>query len=388
MQVVYERTAYFGIAQMSVEPQEFVHLTLADGAFDPFYDEARYVSVMARQFLLQHCGYIYLQRSVLGHADMLIGMCKFNYCAFFLQIGFTARGFLYFCEIIVIRNLMVKGISGWSASLGATLKSLVKMAVQSRRTTVGKRDVAMADSLIILGNGPSLRDTISDYPDLLVRYPLLAVNFAANTPEFLSLKPRYYVLVDPAFFKENPDDNVKTLWWNLGSVVTWRMTLFLPAAEASRVPEEVRRRVDIRKFNPVGVGGFRWFRHKMYDWGLGMPRPRNVLIPSIMLGMQLGYRRIFITGADHSWSRTLEVNDRNEVVSIQPHFYTDDRKELDRVAAIYRNVRLHEIMYSFHVAFKSYFDIEKYARGRGVEIYNATPGSFIDAFARRQLRDI
>ncbi len=343
---------------------------------------------MARQFLLQHCGYIYLQRSVLGHADMLIGMCKFNYCAFFLQIGFTARGFLYFCEIIVIRNLMVKGISGWSASLGATLKSLVKMAVQSRRTTVGKRDVAMADSLIILGNGPSLRDTISDYPDLLVRYPLLAVNFAANTPEFLSLKPRYYVLVDPAFFKENPDDNVKTLWWNLGSVVTWRMTLFLPAAEASRVPEEVRRRVDIRKFNPVGVGGFRWFRHKMYDWGLGMPRPRNVLIPSIMLGMQLGYRRIFITGADHSWSRTLEVNDRNEVVSIQPHFYTDDRKELDRVAAIYRNVRLHEIMYSFHVAFKSYFDIEKYARGRGVEIYNATPGSFIDAFARRQLRDI
>ena len=46
---------------------------------------------------------------------------------------------------------------------------------------------------------------------------------------------------------------------------------------------------------------------------------------------------------------------------------------------------LHDILLSFHIAFRAYFDVEDYARHRGIKIYNATPGSFIDAFERREL---
>lgn len=278
-------------------------------------------------------------------------------------------------------------MSKWVENLGASVKSVVKMALQSRKNTVGRLDTDMSGTLIILGNGPSLKNTIEEYPHVLGEHPLTAVNFAANTPEFRRLTPRYYVLVDPAFFGTNPPENVKTLWRNLSSEITWKMTLFVPVSAARVIPPEVRRQVEVRTFNPVGVEGFEWLRHKAYASGAGMPRPRNVLIPSIMIGMALGYKRIFIVGADHSWTRTLEVNERNEVVSIQPHFYADDKKELDRVAAIYRNVKLHEIMYSFHVAFKAYFDIVRYARKKGVEIYNATPVSFIDAFDRLPLSE-
>lgn len=116
-----------------------------------------------------------------------------------------------------------------------------------------------------------------------------------------------------------------------------------------------------------------------------MPRPRNVLIPSIMIGIWLGYKEIYVVGADHTWSKTLEVDANNTVISVQPHFYEDNKAEAARVASVYADVKLHEIMYSFHVAFKAYHQIEDFARKMGVNIYNATPGSFIDAFRRRDI---
>ncbi len=119
-----------------------------------------------------------------------------------------------------------------------------------------------------------------------------------------------------------------------------------------------------------------------------MPRPRNVLIPSIMIAVKMGYKNIYVAGADHSWTKTLSVNDRNEVVSIQPHFYKEDEKEERRIRTDYLRYPLHQILYSFYVAFRSYFTIQRYAESQGVKIYNVTPGSFIDAFPRTTLSEL
>ena len=128
--------------------------------------------------------------------------------------------------------------------------------------------------------------------------------------------------------------------------------------------------------------------HPIYDWGWAMPRPRNVLIPSIMSLMREGFKEIVLIGADHNWSKTLWVTDRNCVVSVQPHFYKDDDKELRRAEEIFKNVRLHEVYENYAIAFKSYFYVKAYAECCGVKILNATPGSFIDAFPRLHLRDL
>ena len=272
--------------------------------------------------------------------------------------------------------------AGGVARLGSSVKSLVKMALQSRRC--GVKAVAREDeALVVMGNGPSLRQTIDTERDELKRHRLLAVNFAANAPEFDELRPDFYVLSDPVFFRDMDNENVKLLWRNLGSVTDWDMTLLVPADAV--VPVELPATVRVERFNAVGVEGFAGLERWAFRKGLGMPRPRNVLIPSIMMGMALGFKRIYVVGADHSWSRTLEVTDENVVVSVQPHFYEDNAAEHARVASVYKDVRLHEIMYSFYVAFKSYFAIRSYADACGVRIFNSTPGSFIDAFERRGL---
>lgn len=262
------------------------------------------------------------------------------------------------------------------------------MALLSRRPT-SLKGMAEGERVFILANGPSLAEALAKDMDFLRTVPTMAVNFAAIAPSFNQLRPRYYVLADPHFFAERPDDaNLVALRQALTGA-DWPMTLFVPARYASIARELYGAPATrIARFNAVGVEGFDGLCRAAYGSGLGMPRPRNVLIPSLMLAIRMGYKEIVVLGADHSWTKTLSVTDDNEVVSIQPHFYADSGEEQSRIRHEYRSYRLHTIMESFAIAFKSYHDIAAYARRRGVSIINATPSSFIDAFERRSLDDL
>lgn len=241
--------------------------------------------------------------------------------------------------------------------------------------------------VIVMGNGPSLRGVIEKERDALMSADRMAVNFAANAPEFASLSPQYYILADPHFFCGlDKDPNVARLWKNLAAV-TWPMTLWLPARYrkiSAALRMSLPKNVEVKWFNLTPGEGGGALTRRLIDAGLVMPRPRNVLIPAIMCAMREGYKEIELVGADHSWLQSLWVDDANRVVSVQPHFYKDDKKELDRVATEYAGYHLHDILYSMVVAFRSYFDIRRYADRRGVHIVNSTPGSYIDAFDRRR----
>lgn len=266
--------------------------------------------------------------------------------------------------------------------LGATVKSLIKVAITGGGGKIKPHNHDKA--LIILGNGPSLSKNLERDKTILQTTDSLAVNFAANTPAYKGVKPKYYVLADPHFFNLSEDENVTRLMENL-ELTTWRMTLFVPIGAAIPEPILSNRNISVIYFSMTGFESFSTIENIAFTRGWGMPRPRNVLIPSIMLGLRLGYKDIYIAGADHSWTATLSVDEENNVVSVQPHFYSDDEKETQRVKSVYRNIKLHEILESFSIAFKSYHRIRRYADHIGAHIYNSTPGSFIDAFERKPL---
>lgn len=259
------------------------------------------------------------------------------------------------------------------------IKSIVKFLMSPRRATVHPKQ--RLTPLIILGNGPSLADVIANCSKELESHPLLAVNFAANAPEFTKLRPEFYVLADPHFFRNTTDPNVSRLMENLNNV-GWEMTLFVPFGAKPKLDNPL---VSIEYFPLKAMEGPAWFRHLMFRRRLGMPRPRNVLIPSLMIGIWLGFKEIYVCGADHSWLRTLSVNDRNEVVSIQPHFYKEDSRELERQRIDYLRIPLHQVLESQMVAFRAYHTLQEFVNHEGITIYNATEGSFIDAFPRKTL---
>ena len=265
----------------------------------------------------------------------------------------------------------------------STLKAIGKTIILSRscRITPKAHDKSR---LIILGNGPSLNRTISEHLETLRHSDLMAVNFAAKADIFFELKPRYYVLADPHFFDNDSDPNVVALLENLKRI-DWPMTLFIPRSARKCRFQQSLDNLSIEYYNAVGIEGNSAVCHALFHSGRAMPRPRNVLIPSIMIAIWLGYKEIYLTGADHNWTKTLSVDDDNNVVSIQPHFYEEDRRETERVRVSYMQYPLHRIVHSFYLAFRAYHEIASFAKSVGVKIYNATPGSFIDAFPRKSL---
>lgn len=288
------------------------------------------------------------------------------------------------------------GIIDFGRKAWESVLTVGKVALKSRsalRHPRGNTELPhrpVGGSVIVMGNGPSLRDVISEQREQLMQYTRMAVNFAANAPEFFELKPAHYILADPHFFTGvESDPNVRKLWDHL-SKADWGMTLHIPAQMRNKMDGIMNqlsgdRKPRIEYFNMTPADGFDDLCHLLFRNGLAMPRPRNVLIPAIMQAMAIGYDEIYIVGADHTWPHSLYVDDRNRVVTVQPHFYKDNEEELDRVAEAYAGVRIHEVLQSMAIAFRSYHQIRKFADKTGVKIFNATKGSLIDAFMRKPL---
>ena len=275
-------------------------------------------------------------------------------------------------------------ISSLASDLGSSLASVIKVILLSKGAS-SSSDEGKGKEIVIMGNGPSLRKTIDEDFEWLVSHDLMAVNFAALSPDFFRLRPKYYILADGHFFNSlDKDKNVRKLWETFGNV-SWNMTLLIPSNFRHLVKPLLMHTqgIKLRYFNLTPVEGFKWLSHLFYSAALGMPRPRNVLIPAIMEGIRLGYSKIYLCGADHSWTKTLDVDNENFVVSIQPHFYEDNEEEHKRVRETYKGLRLHDVMGSMVVAFRSYWHIADYAKSKNVEIINATPNSMIDAFPRK-----
>ena len=120
-----------------------------------------------------------------------------------------------------------------------------------------------------------------------------------------------------------------------------------------------------------------------------MPRPHNVLIANIKVAIELKYKQVFLFGADHSWMKEIFVTEDNQVYLTQKHFYDEKTAKADVMYYGTKNERrnIAQVLEKFVHSFNSYYLLNDYAKKSGVEVYNATRGSFIDAFPRIELKN-
>ncbi len=274
----------------------------------------------------------------------------------------------------------------------ASCMSLVKVLVMSR--PVKKMPQALHTDLVILGNGPSLSNFLSQNLDFLENKSILAVNHFVNTDTFSQVKPDYYLINVPEFWTDAVDDDVRQrkeqVLEDLVQKADWDMHLLLgmgaKKSEVWRGLSQKNKHLKIHYFNTTPIDGFVSFKHFCYRKQCGMPRPHNVLIPSLMLAINMKFKNVFITGADHNWMKDLYVAEDNTVFLTQKHFYDAQTATPDVMKNMGKGQRkMHEILIKFVHAFKGYFYIDAYARAQNIKIINITPGSFIDAFRRQKL---
>lgn len=277
-------------------------------------------------------------------------------------------------------------LAKWGSDLNQTMMSLVKIPLLSRRSS--RLPDIKNDELVILANGPSLATTVADHRDFLKGKTLLAVNLFATSPMYEELQPELYLIADPLFWIV--DEKREALFGSIARKTTWPLHFFVPARALSdpkwRPMIEKNPNVTIHIYNTTPIEGFKGFERWVYRKGLGMPRPHNVLIPSIATALRMPFKKIYLAGADHSWLPEITVTDDNEVLMHQKHFYDKNSSKADTVKKEnLDSAHLHTILYHMHVAFKAYFTLDAYAATLGKQIINTTPGSYIDAFKREKL---
>ncbi len=274
--------------------------------------------------------------------------------------------------------------------------SIVKIFLQSKWFNTIKLK-STKKSCIIIGNGPSFNSSIIENKKTIQEHELICVNNFAITDFYDDLKPKYYLLQAPILFQSNENSsplyiNMRDVLFNHIEVKTkWELNLMVPfrAKKSKEFLNLLKQNKFIKAhfFNDIAIEGFDSFIYTCYRLKLGMPRPHNVLIPTIMNAISIGFKEINIIGADHSWLGEISVNNSNEALVNQKHFYDESVSKPEKMQDyISRPRKLHEIIHKFYLTFQGYWIIEKYSKRNQTTIYNASQISMIDAFERRLLK--
>lgn len=242
--------------------------------------------------------------------------------------------------------------------------------------------------LLVLGNGPSLRDALSnitpeDGEDIAV------VNNFCNSSDFLRLHPMWYVFIDPAFFyghkeKERNDLIMSTI--DTMKAITWNMYLLVPKSAYAHVCKIFQgTKVHPVTYAPVSYNGWKAADSILFKLGFSMPPCQNVLIGALGYGMQVGYKSIDLYGADHSWFSEIVVNDDSQLCIVDHHFYENEEIKLKPWRLMDGSIfKMSHFMKCMYIAFSSYDRLAEYARNMNVKIVNYTRNSFIDSFTKNK----
>ena len=245
--------------------------------------------------------------------------------------------------------------------------------------------------IIILGNGPSLKENLENDMNILKKTDTFAVNKFCLTPEFHVLKPKYYLLIDPAFYIKNNTslkflELQKSIFDSFIKEIDWDMTLFIPVRTDMKDNwnnlKSYNKHITIRYINNNVATGFKSITFLLYKYNVAMPMTQNVLVGAIFLSLNMNYKNIYLLGAEHSWTEDLRVNNKNQLYIQNKHYYGEEETIFYKGIEQKEIWRMHEILLAWSKTFMSYFVLHDYAKKVNAKIYNLTTGSYIDAFPK------
>lgn len=262
--------------------------------------------------------------------------------------------------------------------------------------------------VVIIGNGPSASLFFKDFEGYKIKPNTMCVNMFAANPEFHLIQPKYYLVSDHAFLdfseetfkdasrlprlKKQPDflqiqQRINLTWTELLNC-SWEIQLFIPQIYSNTfiVNHALKSGLKIHFYNYTVVKGFEWFENMIYKHKLGSPQSQNVINACIFQAINANFKEIYLTGVDNNFHLNMIVDDNNNLQHIDDHFYKIEKKTTPQLHANGTPVKMHEFFLSLHKAFYAHHRLQKYAQYRNVNIYNATKGSFIDAYERKEIQ--
>lgn len=255
-----------------------------------------------------------------------------------------------------------------------------------------------SEKMVIIGNGPSLNDSVKKYKEEILKSDRIAVNFFASTDLYEEVKPNIYLFADPAYFNvpKRLESSIEKLFFDIIEKTTWQMHMIIPfSAHDAKLLKTLNKNKNIKLdfyFNGYqNIGNLTKF--EAWDKNLIVPPSQNVLNVALYLSLYWGYKETYLIGADSSFFEDLRIDqDTNELFSLDKHFYegvkgahdnkqigTTTRKQVD-------GWTLHDLIFAYGKMFEGYYELNQYADYKGLHVYNASEYSWINVFKRKKLK--
>ena len=228
-------------------------------------------------------------------------------------------------------------------------------------------------SLSIVVNGPSVNRTIKYLKP--GETDVMMVNNAPLTPLYKELCPKYVCISDSEFLEKNKRNySIRTELMKTAD----KVTIFLPSFYSKQFffPAD---KLNIKYvFSLYGISEYDFFSYKLMERNLLTPAFNNVVIMCLYVGIQLGYKKIYLYGADENFLKQVTVDQRNRVMRENIHYYGSEMMCENK-----KHGSDMEIMtYMMYRIFNGLKRLKRYAIKENVRVVNMSDDSWIDCFPR------
>jgi hypothetical protein len=275
------------------------------------------------------------------------------------------------------------------AKLYASFLSILKVISQSDFSL--EKLKLNEHTCLILGNGPSVNQTIEQDLEKVQNMFSICVNHFGSTSSYETLQPKMYLLLDPLFQDPNYDLGQKLIQ-QIGSKTQWPLIIYMPQdfKKSVQLIQQLKSNshIQVYFFNYTIVKGFDCLNQYFFKKGWGMIQSQNVLVCAIFQALQLGFKEIYLTGADHTWHENMKVSDvDNALLLNDTHFY--GAKDINLSARLAKKTTIESPLatqfLSLHKVFLGHQKNAQLAKDKGVKIINISNHSNIDVYERGDL---
>lgn len=230
-------------------------------------------------------------------------------------------------------------------------KSLTKNNIKFRNIHYGQK-------CFILGTGPSLGNI--DYCYLKDEITF-GVNFLYKGEIINYIKPQYYCLYDPNFYTIYLQETIEL-------INSLPNTTFFLSTKFYNTFKEIN--IQNKNIYYQYLNLFQYDDNISVDMVKNMTAPFNVILGCIQTAIYMGFREIYLLGCDFNSFAYPKV----------VHFY--DKIGANRTRSLAAELKEYSLVCYHHYA------LEKYAREKGIYIYNITPNSLLDAYERKNIEEV
>lgn len=240
----------------------------------------------------------------------------------------------------------------------------------------------------IIGNGPSLRNQDLLYLKNEVK---IMVNQFYRSKDLLDLKPQFWMLADPLYW-EQIDEYLEPILQTVQNDLK-ETTLFLPQESLENL---IKHKKEVK--NPTlkyyymdkysDISKYSDSQSTEIDFTQTVPPfAQNVVSPSLMLALFLGFKEIYLIGCDHTWwgFNKFEVEQEGKIL---PYYYSKSKESIAFQRTYIRNFGYEKLQDTINRQIFEYEILNEYAKKQGAKIFNSTEGGYLETFERKDYDSI